>query len=454
MNDKVLWEEVLESLGYPNLRQPSYSLKIPTALINLETTNILINPDFVKEIKAPLPIALKGVMAHEANHHVTAPYDLKTNLIIDQNAGEVSKENANKISNYFLDVVINLDLAHRGLNEISSVYKGMDLDSEIDKTLRAFYNYKTNLDFGFVNPSDLDMDVLKKLVGLSYDPSLEVMKEEVKIFGNAINHLLSEESNGLIDEINMDDYPVSSKSSAAIDAVEYLNPESFKKYGGLKDYYDLLAKKNSFYIKKDEGSVQKEYYSEWDVGDDYHGIDIYKSKNKFLPGLTIKKDSFSIKKQGTFNDALIILDSSGSMPSPDYGSPAITASFCIANHYLGNNKKLGVVNFSTVQKNHLLSDNPDKIKKDLLEYQGGLSNLDINSVFKDYQKKFPLDIYLITDMLIEESKYIYQKLSKSNCKVSIFDIGNNEAEIFGLKKYVVDDIQKLPGIVVGDLNGI
>ena len=453
MKDTDLWLEVLESLGNPILEQPRYSSEIPTAAINLETTEILINPTFVKNLNAPIHETLKGVMAHEANHHVTAPYDLATNIIIDQEAASVSEKHANKISNYFLDVVINLDLVDRDINEISSTYRGMDLNAEIDKTLRALYIHRTDLDFGKIVRGDFDIDVLMKLDDLSYSPDMESMKFEVKEFGHAIKHLLDEKSSGFIDDINSENYSEASRKTAVIEAADHLTPDTFKKYGSLKDYYDLLSKKHTFQIKKQNTPSFNENHSEWEVGDEYSKIDIYKSKNKFLPGVTIKREKVNGKqKEKKYNDALIMLDSSGSMPPPDFKSPAVTAGFCIANHYLNNNKKVGVANFSDVCYNSSLTSNPDEIKKQLLKYQGGLTKLNSKDVLKNYDS--PLDIYLITDMAISDSEKVYSHLSGLDSRVSVFNVGPDSNYVPGLKKYDVQDINRLPDVVVGDMNGI
>ncbi len=162
------------------------------------------------------------------------------------------------------------------------------------------------------------------------------------------------------------------------------------------------------------------------------GIDYYspvESMGKVIPGIAKRyiPEGFEGCSEERKN-AVIILDSSGSMKSPESGSEALIGAFAIARKYLGTGGKVGVVNFSW--KTELLEPcRGERVFRALARYQGGGTEIDASAVVK-YVKEFArgYDIIMITDAGIEnveEVENMLKELKSIGCRNYIIWLSSN-----------------------------
>ena len=121
------------------------------------------------------------------------------------------------------------------------------------------------------------------------------------------------------------------------------------------EYYQRMASLSGVYITKKPLTVDvKDPYpekcSEFSVGDPISKLNRFSSGGRILPAITKKfDDCYGLRpdKKYSIPDAVIIIDSSGSMVHPSQGSHAVLAGFILAMNYHKNGKKVGVMNFSS-----------------------------------------------------------------------------------------------------------
>lgn len=133
-----------------------------------------------------------------------------------------------------------------------------------------------------------------------------------------------------------------------------LESSEIKNNDGEIPYYERRARTFPLHIiKKPVRDKTNDFYpmenKEYSVGDPVNKINKFATKGKFLPGITKRRDEKSQPHEDKLfkiPDLFICIDSSGSMPSPEQGSPAVTAGFVAARNYHRNGAKVGVMNFS------------------------------------------------------------------------------------------------------------
>lgn len=493
MKTTKIWEDLKEQLGYPNLKMPEIlDDKIggaETASINMRTKEIVISKKFMDDLKLPFDISYKAISGHEANHYVTCPYDLKTLLLLTYEASKSGEKNADALTNYFEDVVINIDLVKRDINEIAEVYKAMDSTHIIDETLRALYYLRTGLDFGIKKKKHVDKEALKQINKLDYENlDTNSLRKNAKEFARIMNPLLEHDrkqdmghskkyavidNHGFENYSGQDIYNVANSLADELEPGEYKEvmnklPKRLKLASDITSYYEKLSRNFPVTIlskKIQSGNILLHYSdSEWDVGDDVHEIDIYKSKGKIFPGITrkktyLKKPRFtgSIESDST-PDALIILDSSGSMSDPEISrSYAVLGGFCIANQYLKRNKRIAVSNFSDHTKNLDFSTDKKKIYSSLLQYEGLGTILDLQKVQNLIDSTEECDIYLITDMAISNQDSVYSFFDNQlrTNRTNIFLISGYDINYKGpINVHSIQDESDLPNVIIKDLKEV
>jgi hypothetical protein len=420
------WVYVKEALGFPNLKDPTIVAGNDTACINMDTKEIFVFDEFINETNLDLNTFFKGVLAHEANHYVTVPYDLKTNMLLIYEASRASKTKGKDLANYFSDVVINLDLVKRDILEIADVYKDLKSTSIVDNTLKALYSCMTDLDFG--EEGDIDNAVLNKLLLLDYnDLSLKGLRKNCYKFAKILSDTQTSSNEGVL-------FDRTQNTKILEDILDELSPEELKDFNSvfksdldIVDYYDSLSKKYSINIKSKKGSVvsNDKSVSDWDLDIPTSKIDYLKSKGKVIPTLT--KYNSEIKgrtdiKTG-LSDCFLLIDSSGSMQDPSIlRSDAVLSSFIIANHYLDNNKEVAVTNFSYDTKVNYYSKNKQEIHNSIALFQDSTTKLNLANINKVLRKDS--DVYLISDMSIDEFSIILDFFNKHESKVSFFHLCN------------------------------
>ncbi len=452
------WVDVLELLGHPNLKEPRIIDGSDTAYINMDTKEICVYDGFINRTKLPLDVFFKGVLAHEANHYVTLPYDLKTNILLNYEASKASKANANALSNYFSDAVINLDLVDRGVVEISDIYKDMNSKSMVTKTVSALYNNQTGLDFGDI--TGVDKRRVRKLAKLDYkNLELDSLRQNCFHFALILSDLeIEDEPPGVM-------YEPGSNPQVLDDIVKEISPGELHAFNNglnskldLIDYYQRLSEYYGLNIKKvpNISYTKSTAYSDWEVGIPIHQIDFLKSKGKIIPGITkykhITKTGSEEREDGLPN-ATIIIDSSGSMIPPHHEvSPAVVSAFCIANNYLDKGKKVGVANFSSSTSISGYLADRDKVCKRILDYQCGGTDLDLVKLNKFIDKES--DIYVLSDMFIEDLTKVVNYFNNKSNRTSFFHIDPMQklTNLGKINYYPITNLAQLPDLVINEVN--
>lgn len=474
-----VWDEVVEKYGFPNIEPPElYRMPNETAFINLDTLDIKIGYEFLQGLNMSFVDGFKAVSAHELAHHVVHPYDLKTCfevVKVMKNAG--NSKNPSSDQNLFADVIVNIDLVDRGVPEIAQVYQNMDNDGGVFTAIKGVQSTKTSLDFGLPqNMSGQTRRLIGDLHNLTYrdlygDELLDTAKEFSILINQ--NDLCREEpeSTGII-EANIGDVSAKDLEGVAdVFDVSEISGLDRGVYGGLvdvllKEKYAALSKKYSlvpFEKQVTYGSGGgEEAFREFEVGDEARSVDVYKSFGRYLPGVSTVKSIVENVKEDENNsydlpDAVIVLDSSGSMPNPTLTeSPGVVAGFAVARTYVSRNSEVASVNFASTTGVSGFSRDVDLVYDNLLSDQGGYSELDLKSLKQLVGGRGDVDLYFISDMMIHPGMEIDMFLEKHGLdnRVSVFQLNP-----FSKKKYSncevhpVRSLSDLPGTVFDSMRG-
>lgn len=361
--------------------------------------------------------AIVGLFHHELNHWVKHPYDAKTIILELHWLGKRKKKNI--IRNVFDDVVVNLDLiVNKGLDEVSQVYREIKPATKIDNLIRALLHKITGLDFGSYK---LDRNLrrkLKELLEIDFlDTSKIRLKNNIKRFADIVEDILDDYSTPFIifdlKIFSRDDIIKALREVAReLDKDEYLKiaKEILDLTIGLgescviKDpeieWYKVRAMNYTIQIKplKRTGSLYPSEIKDFEIEDGIESYSPVESYGKIIPGLA-KKYSFEDFEgfDKKFPNAVIIIDSSGSMRNPDKKiSYAVLGAFAIARSYLESGSKVGVINFSN-RNIDLLPTRGEDVYKFIKIYQGGGTVLNLKDLESYIQKVGNADYILITD---------------------------------------------------------
>jgi len=225
------WEEVKQELGFPNLSFPRLTEKeINTASINMHTKDIIMSKSFFEKVSkyGSEKEAFKAISAHEANHYMLCPYDLKTLMLLDFEATKINNSSGTDLANYFEDVIVNLDLVERGMPGINKIYYDFGDVSEFTETLRKVYSDLTGLYFGMRKEYLVNKEILKKAKKIDYySTDKDSLRFNIKNFVQLFTPLYDASSN--IDKhIDYDDYSPFEIEQAFKEVVKELSPQEFK----------------------------------------------------------------------------------------------------------------------------------------------------------------------------------------------------------------------------------
>jgi len=374
--------------------------------------------------------AIVGLFHHELNHWVKHPYDAKTIILELHWLGD--RPNKKMIRNLFDDIVVNLDLViNKGLDEVSYVYREIRPVTKIDHLMRALLHKLTGLDFGEYR---LDSNLKKKLEELLEIDFLDTnrirLKNNIRRFADIIEDILDEQTVTFI-IFDLEDFSKEDISRALreiakeVDREEYIRivkellrdieiekgaetktvgmaEEIRKEFQDPEiEWYKARAMNYTIHIKplKRTGSLYPSEIKDFEIED---GIDSYnpiESYGKLIPGLAKKYslEDFEGFDEKAVPDAVIIIDSSGSMRNPDRKvSYAVLGAFAIARSYLESGAKVGVINFSN-RNIELLPTKGDEVYKVIKIYQGGGTVLHVDQLEEYVKKVGNADYILITD---------------------------------------------------------
>ncbi len=406
MSISIIWSEAMEYFGYPNIKFPMPSYSSNTGFIDMANKSIFYNPEFIDSFKHREK-ALKGLLEHEINHYVHLPFDLVNVKRMHQiSKKEVGDKNI-VATNLYCDQVVNIDLLSKKRNEVLYLFEHDLFQDQLMHTFWFLQAYKTSNDV--TKRLEFHKELFDKIKDLDYSTnSFETHLENLKKFSKEIEPYLEDEQEFMCqirkgDEDHTKGYWVEKNA-----VPEFMDDESARKE------YEELAKKITLPIEKQKDSCIIGFNS-WDLSTPFNDVDIYKSNNRFLPGISIAKKEYLSRKE--MNDAFIMIDSSASMPNPWVReSIPVALGLYIANKYLSFGKEVAVLNFS--EENIFLdySKDADAIKREILRYQ------EMETFIED-KKSFhsrPADYYLITDLLIQNLDSFLYKFRTLGSKLNIF----------------------------------
>ena len=405
------WNKIKEQFGYPNVSYPIIEDKKHTAYINMVSKDIVISKPFLDKLNMGYGKAIKGILEHEINHYVTLPYDLKTSNYMFDLVKLKTNEDINMICNYFSDVVINLDLHKRELNDIFEVYSNMSSESVLDNTLKELYKRKTSFKIN-VFEEKIDEEALLKLLKIDY-LNKKLLEKNLLEFTDIIKNIISKKDKLKIDEIKYG----SSKNKASSAPFD---DETLPKLGlrELKADYEKLA--HALQVKLTTPSFSKiDTVKDFQVSSKISEYNPFKSNCKFLPNISKINTGVDYEFQKIKKDLFLAIDSSASIPNPlKKINPYMIASLVIAKNYMAQNQsKVSVLNFSEESILTEFTENYEKIRDALFLYQAQKTKIDLNYYTKE--KVRDADIFLLTDMQVQNFPVVLNHLQKLQNKTYI-----------------------------------
>jgi len=499
---KEKWKEVKKMFYYPNLADPVFSEESPTAGINTINKQISINEKFVEkchEKGVSYDDTLKGLLAHEAAHHMVCPFDLKRLLKINAAASDIDEEQARLTTAFYTDLAVNLELTlNRDMEEISKLIAikpnktdlsrlekayfqemtGHDMGIEVDEKLKAYLQRMKAIDFFDKTNEKNNVKRMARLIKevIENDPNFEQNKQEAEGYQtlkpesytkNEIEKALRE-----LAQESKEDFEKAVKSFGLLPTHDEGNPKQATNLF----YYQKLAENCAIKLKKKQlktnGSQYPYSHKPFEIDDSPQNIDVFNSFGKpFIPGLGkswIKKDGEAYGHQEDVPNAIVIIDSSGSMADPESQlSYAVLGGICAANTYLENKQEVAVVNFSKEAVVSQFSRNKNQVHRDILMHQGG-GTVYNNEFEKKLEKliesseKDP-DVILITDLEIDGRERMFEFLhnNKNRNRVTILYTGGLDKQLREMQEkfnddnfslYAINSPESIPKIIIGEVN--
>ncbi len=389
--------------------------------------------------------ALLGILHHELNHWAKHPYDMK--MIILEQAWLSEAPHKNILRNLYDDIVVNLDLViNKGLEQVAQAYRELPPSSRMDKLLRAFYSQLTELDFG---AGDIEPDLEEKLNLLLTIDFLDLsrirIKNNIRRFAEVVGDLPGDEITPPFTFFNLGDFRAEEILTAMEGIAREVTPREYEGIAAevLKEFKDSMlelpkrrplrkgisrgrkdllqelqkpdiswyrsrARRYSISIKSliKQGSLYPNQIIDFELDDSIETFSPVESYGKVLPSLAKKHELEEFERYGELwvPDAVIIMDSSGSMANPDeLVSYAVLGAFAVARNYLDFGARVGVINFSNSNLTLLPTRDRHSIYEMLKTYQGHGTTLHIDDLAQ-YAAGLPAgtkDYILITDAGIE-----------------------------------------------------
>lgn len=486
-----LFKKARKDLLYPPILKVELSDIYITKIDFSGKYKIIIGKELVKKLSSD---GLLGIFHHELNHWIKHPYDVKTVILENYYLGNIP--NRTEIRNLYDDVVVNLDLIiNKELFEIAASYREIPPQGRADKLLRFFYKEVTGVNFGVFSLEPGLKEKIKALLEIDFlNTASSTLKMNIKKFASVISDLVDEEIYipftifslkemnsqeirralmSLAKELDLPDYMVVIEEifkeiASGISPGDKHLQKDFKK-PDIK-WYETKALDYTVYIESifKDGSLYPSEIKDFDIEESMDFFSPVESYGKVIPGIAKKHslEGFEGYGEKLLPDALIIIDSSGSMCHPDVRlSYAVLSAFCIARNYLENGANVGVVNFSDRNITLLPSKDRQKIYETLKLYQGGGTTFHIDD-FDDYlttagfKERKIADYILITDAGIHNLKELVDYFSKIQGRVTVLWIKTAEEfkENFQIIKkslsntvtlVEIEDERDLPKIAVG-----
>lgn len=438
-----IFQEARKDLYYPPLKFELAEVHSIEMDFKAGKYTILVNEKILDSFSNR---AIKGLFHHELNHWVKHPYDLKTMIMEQGEIEDESYEKANLIRNLYDDVVVTLDLViNKCLDEILQFYKEFSPQSQLDSLLRAFYEDVTGMSF---NPGHLRDDLRKRLEKLQridfLDTSRMRVKRNIKEFAQIVKDLI-EGYRVPSSLFGIENFPEKYVEKAMLEIAEESDLSDFRKTSDTVRRWIGIAKgeKLSYYFEKpdiswylsrasryavyikplaEKGSLYPDEIQDFELDDSVDTYSAVDSYGKVLPGIAKK---FTVREFEGYSknrvpDAVIIIDSSGSMRNPDCEvSYAVIGAFAIARNYLENGARVGVINFSGKNIDLKPTNDSRKIYETIKIYQGHGTTLHLDELKKYLIEVNIEDCILISDTGIQNLNEVLQFFSKMGKRLTI-----------------------------------
>ncbi len=389
--------------------------------------------------------ALLGILHHELNHWAKHPYDIKTIILEQFWLGDTSQKNI--LRNLYDDVIVNLDLViNKGLGQVAQAYRESPPSSKLDRLLRAFFSQVTEMDFG---AGELDPDLEEKLSLLLSIDFLDLsrirIKNNIRRFAEIVEDLSGDEIASPFGLFTLGDFRTEEILTAMEGIAREVTPREYEGIAAevLKEFkeaslqlpkrrtvgkgisrgrkellqelqkpdiswYRSRARRYSISIKSliKQGSLYPNQIIDFELDDSIETFNPVESYGKVLPSLAKNHQLEEFERYGELlvPDAVIIMDSSGSMANPDeLVSYAVLGAFAVARNYLDSGARVGVINFSNSNLTLAPTRDRQSIYEMLKTYQGYGTTLHIDDLAQ-YADAIPggtKDYILITDAGIE-----------------------------------------------------
>jgi hypothetical protein len=504
---REIWPRIREDHLFPELPAPDLAEGDQHVGLDINRKRIFISKKFVDKMRDVLEPqeVLEGLLDHAISHYLYCPWDFSTHLRLYVEAKRVlgNKERAQKVTDYFMDIVADTHCFSRKETPLPKIYRRLKRQP-MDRVVHAMYQKIWGIDLGVKGYED----VSRKLSRLPYlDRSR--WGESIRRFARVVRPVLeSDESRdevlglsggGRLDSHKIEQYTWEEIEQGLKDlALDMDGPSEFREIvqdfedeilnalqsrddamgrgqGHAIDadifYYMKLAERHALPVRKTpmkkSGALYPHHHTPWEVGGPFHDIDPWTSFGKIMPGITqtwkrLEGEVFG--RQEDIPDCIVIIDSSGSMINPqDRCSYAVLGAACAVDAYLRNGAKVAAYNFSDAQANGRqitpYSRHRQDIYRTICRYFGGGTQLDVGDI-EDLQTEDAPDIFLITDMQITNLEILTDYFNECENRVTAVHVGNNRhVETFrrsmALNKnigiYAVEKEEHIPRIVLGKI---
>jgi hypothetical protein len=451
-----VWRDLKRKRLIP-LSKPVLSQEIDTAAIDfLRQKTIFINPNFASKVSKtgnlPVEDVVYAMLRHETEHYFFLPHDLPTLVYQHAVLKDTSEGKRRVIINFYNDIAVNLNITVQNAEEgrlLASLYANMpDKDTPMGKLIRVLYNYFTGLDFG-AKEEDLTNDLKSKLNRLKmmdfFVKDKNAMAENLTIFASVISDLInqneqrsereeiifkglsSEEADKALRELSnvldKDDYVFAydfvkrqvydvkkNKDEECEEEPAYGTEEGYKRKESEAIYSWYVNRSKNYKISIIGNPLSVHGYGKgdrkpWVPSDSPRYIDVKRGPFPFWK--TWKKEELKGYDKIKIPDALIIIDSSGSMNDPQRSiSYAVLAAMAAARQYMRNGAKVDVINFSVEEIITRYRDE-DSVYRAIFHYQGEGTIFPTNAILNEIESsKDKKDIIIITDGEVPKNEAI------------------------------------------------
>ena len=487
------WRKTLKTFSYPDLPYPLIidlndtlpekidDCDIDTAFINMNNNQISINSGFIDELTAKgldTDSAFSGILHHEVNHYSYCPANLEQLLKITHAISKISKKHSRIIANYFMDVIINLDLMLRKKNtDIERVYSSLDKEHNIDKLICLLYQKKTGIDMKVTLRGPRWQKKLFELNSIDYFEK-DKWLINAQIFSKIIYKMFRKSKKTLkpINIFDANSYSDSEKEKALRSIIKEMSPEEVREIVEENHfntdflaqsldiiYYEELSQMYKIKIselkKRNNEDAQTHEHKKWETGQSPSDIDVFNSYGKYIPGITQswkKENGESHGVARAIPDLIIAIDSSQSMKNPyNEKSYAVLGAFCTAKCYLEKDSRVSTYNFSS---NNLVTDfsrEKTKIFSNIMTYQNDITLFDTGVLSELAAKsKNTCDVVILSDMEISNINEMFSYLinMKQTNRIILVNTGREieSTHSRSLKIYNIKDEADIPKILISE----